>query len=75
MENITNLSFIVAEYEKIMQKKEQEKEKRKQNYTDKYVKKFIEKFTDEEWAAKKAEYNRVYYEKRKQSKNPVNIKM
>ena len=75
MENITNLSFIVAEYEKIMQKKEQEKEKRKKYDMSKYKKKFVEQFTDDEWAAKKAEYNKVYYEKRKQSKNPVNIKM
>lgn len=65
MDNIQNLAFIVAEYEKIMRKKAEEKEKRKKYDMRVYKAKFVEKLTDEEWKAKKAQYNRAYYEKRK----------
>lgn len=68
MDHIQNLAFIVAEYEKIMKKKAELKEKRKKYDMRIYKQKFVSKLTPEEWAAKKAEYNKSYYERKKLTK-------
>jgi hypothetical protein len=62
MENITNLTFIIAEYEKIMKHKADLKEKRKKYDMSQYVETFKSKLTTEQWSAKKAQYNKKYYE-------------
>lgn len=68
MEHIENLKIILAEYEKIMKKKELDKEKRKKYDMKVYKERHLSKFTPEEWAAKKSEYNRTYYERKKLKK-------